>query len=243
MHNHGDYRDFKQIGADSIHLWVIALDDTPCSLEEYRSILSIQEREQGERFNFPELQRRYIIAHARLREILAAYIGIEPISVDFKTNIYDKPFLVKHPGQPDIYFNLSHSLEIAVIGIANSRRIGVDIEWVKPRKDHMKIAGRYFSPGEIATLKRKKNEHSNQAFIQLWAGKEAFIKARGDGMSLPLNQFELEGLIDHPGKKGCKIELPGDKTPWFVYQIKPITGYLGAVAVEGEIRDVQYFKG
>jgi len=242
MIHHGDFRDFKQIGVDSIHLWDIALDDTTHSLEDYRSILSDQERERANRFSFPELKRRYIIAHACLREILAGYIDVEPRSVAFTTNAYEKPSLVEHPGKPDIHFNLSHSLDIAVIGIVKNRRIGVDVEWVKSRKDHMKIAERYFSPGEIAALKRIKNEQTVQAFIQLWAGKEAFIKARGDGMSLPLNQFSLERLIEHPGKISCKVELPGDTTAWFVYPIKLITGYLGAVAVEGEIRDIQYFK-
>ncbi len=242
MKNQGMSIDLKLINPNAIHLWVIPLDGTNRPLEDFRSILSNEEKEQWERFSFSDLQRRYAIAHVRMREIISDYIKIKPSDITFTTNVFEKPFLVEANGLSNIYFNLSHSHDIAVLAITQSRKVGVDVERLKPLNDYMKIAGRYFSPGEINALKQMKGRRACQAFIQLWAGKEAFIKAHGEGISLPLNQFSLENLIEHPGKKVCKIKLPGESIPWSVSPLKMPAGYLGAVAIEGEIPDIQYFK-
>ncbi len=228
---------------DSIHLWTIPLDDTSRTLEEYQSILSTSEREQGNRFTYPELKKRYILAHARMREILAKYINLEPKNIVFRINQYNKPFLVDRPGQPEINFNLSHSHNLALLGIASRRSIGVDVEWVKPLNDYMKIARRYFSPIEHTAIVQQKSDRSLLAFYQLWAGKESIIKARGHGMQLPLNQFNLDGLINPSGKAERTVKVCANGISWFVYPINLMHGYLGAVAVEGEIRDMKIFNG
>jgi 4'-phosphopantetheinyl transferase len=240
MNHHPISSSLKQINEFSIHLWIIALDDTIRGLEEYQTFLSDEELERARQFGFPELGRRYIVAHARLREILARYIDLQPDRITFLTNTHGKPFINIPDGNIDIQFNLSHSHELAVVAITRGRRIGVDVERLKPLGYHMKIAERYFSPAEIASLKRQKSEQIDRAFIQLWAGKEALIKAQGNGMSLPLNQISLEALIEQPEKTGVQVKQPDQVATWSVNKFKLPAGYAGAVAFEGTIRKIAY---
>jgi 4'-phosphopantetheinyl transferase len=226
----------------SIDIWIIPLDSPNHPLDDSRALLSEAERTQADRFKFPEIQQRYVMAHAGLRRILALYIPEKPETITYEINAFGKPALAKGTTPGDIQFNLSHSGKLALVAVVRDRLVGIDVECIKPLMDHMRITERYFSPDEMAALKLMDPSKSNEAFIQLWVGKEAFIKARGEGLSLPLSQFSLAGLIEHPGKSSCKVKLPGDQTTWSVHNIKLMTGYLGAIAVEGAIRDIQYHE-
>ena len=226
----------------SIDIWTIPLGSPDHTLADSRALLSEIERSQADRFIFPEIQRRYVMAHAGLRRILALYIPEKPEAITYEINAFGKPALAEHTTPGNIQFNLSHSGELALVAVVRDRPVGVDVECIKPLTDHMRIAERYFSPDEMFALKLMDPSKSHEAFIQLWAGKEAFIKARGEGLSLPLSQFSLAELIEHPGKTSSKVKLPGYKTTWVVYIIKVMTGYLGAIAVKGAIRDIQYLE-
>jgi 4'-phosphopantetheinyl transferase len=180
------------------------------------------------------------MAHAGLRRVLALYIPVTPEAINYELNAFGKPALAAYSTPANVQFNLSHSGELALVAVARARQVGVDVEWVKPLTGHMKIAERYFSPDEVVVLKSMDTAKSIEGFIQLWAGKEAFIKARGEGLSLPLSRFSLVELIEHPGKTSSKVRLPRETASWFVYKLKLIPGYRGALAVEGGIRDIQY---
>lgn len=243
MQPFADFHPFQSREDTSIHLWIINTDGSNIPLDYYKSILSKQEQERADRFHHSEQIRRYIIAHARLREILGSYLRINPNAINYSSNSHDKPFLVVKPGQQDVQFNLSHSHEIAIIAIAQFRPVGVDVEWLKPLPDYMNIARKYFSPGEVAALTKLKSKQSEQAFIQLWAGKEALIKARGVGLSTPLNQLCLENLLRQSVIVSMEDEETGEEKSWQVYKIHLNKDYVGAIATEAKDLEIQYYRG
>jgi 4'-phosphopantetheinyl transferase len=232
----------KIMNLDTVHLWVISLDAPIYSMEECTHLLSIEEKKQVERFRFQEQKRRYTLAHASLRKILSKYMPGKPETIHYEINAFGKPTLGNQHAFRNIQFNLSHSGELALIAICQGRQIGVDIEMIRPLHDYMKVAKRYFAPDEVSILQKMDPLHSRRAFIQLWAGKEALIKAQGSGMSIPLNRFSLVELIESSAVRGCKLDMPGGSSSWFVQRVKLVRGYLGALAVEGEIKDITYRK-
>lgn len=225
----------------SIDLWIIQLDSVPQHLDDSLALLSEDEKARVERFSFDDDKRHYIQAHASLRRILAGYISVKPEAIRFKAGAYGKPALHHDHTGKRVHFNLSHTAGMALIAICPDRPVGVDVERIKPLTDHFKIAEHYFAPAEVEALKHIPTAQSHEGFIQLWTGKEALVKARGNGLSLPLNDLNLAGLIDQTGNTGCKVVLP-DSTVWFVNKTELIPGYLGAVAAEGENWTTQYCK-
>lgn len=180
------------------------------------------------------------MAHAGLRRILAFYIPEKPEAVTYEINAFGKPALAENTTTGNIQFNLSHSGERALVAVVRDRPIGVDVEGIKPLTDHLKIAERYFSPDEMGALKIMDPSKSHEAFIQLWAGKEAYIKARGEGFSTPLDQFSLAALIASPQGSPCIVTDPINGSTWWVSPLALETGYTGAVCSAGDAATIHY---
>jgi 4'-phosphopantetheinyl transferase len=126
-------------------------------------------------------------ARAALRSILARYTGTGPAALAFEYNEHGKPSLLgAGPG-----FNLSHSEDVALCAVAHRRDVGVDVEWAARPVEHLKLAERFFAPGEVAVLRTVAPEGVPDAFFACWTRKEAYVKATGLGLSLPLNGFEV----------------------------------------------------
>jgi 4'-phosphopantetheinyl transferase len=226
-----------------IDLWTIYLNTPLYPINEYLMLLSENELARLNRFQSDEDKRRYTVAHASLRNILASYLPVKPEAIQFEVNAQGKPALHSNHTKNNIHFNLSHSGELALVAVVRDRPVGVDVEWIKPLNDHLKLAERHFSPAEISTIKNMEADTSSHAFIQLWTGKEALIKARGNGLSLPLDQFSLDTLIDQPYGSACTVSDPENVRSWWISPVHVPEGYLGAVAVEGEPRAVKYLSG
>ena len=227
----------------TIDLWTLHLESQSLSLNTNLKLLSDQEKARLDRFRFIEDQQQYAAAHAGLRRILAGYLSIDPKTIRFTLNSHAKPALVDDQNQKEIHFNLSHSKGLALVAVSLMRPVGVDVEHLKPLTSHLKLAERHFAPDEVAALKSLDPAASPAAFIQLWAGKEAFIKARGAGMSLPVNQFSLSSLIVDPNNRGCILQDPGDDQSWWVGSLRLPGSYLGALAVQGEACSINYLSG
>jgi 4'-phosphopantetheinyl transferase len=226
-----------------IDLWIIHLGSPALPVSKYLALLSDSEKTRMGQFHFDEDKWRYAAVHAGLRKILAGYLSIDPETIQFILNSYAKPALVDDQNPQQLQFNLSHSNGLALIAVSTIQPVGVDVERIKHLTNHLKLAERHFSPDEIDVLKQKDRSVSSAAFIQLWAGKEAFIKARGNGMSLPLNQFSLAKLISDPESPSCVVPDPGDGRHWWVSRLHLFDGYLGAVAVQGESGTINYLSG
>lgn len=191
---------------------------------------------------FADLDRRDGDSRTFLRTVLGRYIGKDPSSIRFRYGSHGKPDL-DEPHRTDLRFNLSHSGGRAIVGLTRSGRIGVDIEWIdRSTSDLDRIARRFFSANEYATIRATPDSQKRDAFFTIWTLKEALLKARGDGLSTPLNQFEV---AFGPGETARLVRTdwdPGDATRWSLSHITPDEGYIAAIAVEGRCGAITSFR-
>ncbi len=146
-------------------------------------------------------------------------------------NPYGKPSL-SGPGGAGLRFNISHCGDLALYAFARSRELGVDVERVTPGMASEKIASQFFSPAEVAALRAVPKPRRAEAFFACWTRKEAYIKARGKGLSLPLDRFAVSIT---PGDAALLSSCsPGDVERWSLRELEPGSGYAGALAVEGK---------
>ena len=181
------------------------------------SILSSDERDRAARFRFDRHRNHYIAARSALRQILAEYLGIAPQSIEFTVNEYGKPQL------DGPHFNVSHSAGLAVYAVSRTRQVGIDVERVDPQFAAGQIPEHFFSPVEVASLRALPEHLQLQAFFNCWTRKEAYVKARGLGLSLPLASFDV--TLD-PGEPARFLR---GADGWEIEAFSPAAGYAAAV--------------
>lgn len=179
---------------DRLHFFFSRAVDDPDLLSRCRSVLSADEILKADRFRFDKDRHMSITARALLRFLLSEYTGRPPRSFVFTANSYGKPSLAG-PGKTgpeisDLRFNLSHSSGMVVCGLALGREVGVDVE-NPDRKTDPDISGRFFAPSEAGLVARCPEPEKKACFYDIWTLKEAFIKARGKGLSIPLDSFSV----------------------------------------------------
>jgi 4'-phosphopantetheinyl transferase len=182
--------------------------------------LSRAEQERAERFRLERSRRQYVISHGFLRDVLARYLQTDPAALVFETGPHGKPFVAGS----EIQFNLSHSGDLAVCAVTRGRSIGVDVEKVRPVKELEAIVSRFFTPSEGARWAAATNHE--RAFFECWTQKEAYVKGLGGGLSIPLHSFDTSSV------------LPG----WTLVPLPFWDGFLGALAIEGEIERLQIWR-
>lgn len=202
----------------ALHVW--PLDVSEEERARLGKFLSEDERARAARFVFERDQRRFVAARGRLREVLGAVVGARPATIAFTTSAHGKPAL----GSGEVAFNLSHSSGLAALGIARGLAIGVDIEEVRPLKEN--VAERFFSKREVAALRALGASEQLEAFYRCWTRKEAIVKAIGEGLSHPLDTFDVTIGID------AQVErFEGDDAmAWRLTHFEPAPGFMGAVA-------------
>jgi 4'-phosphopantetheinyl transferase len=173
----------QKLGACELHVWAVPLTGDP---EQLGAHLSKAENQRLSRFHFADHRRRYQIGHGALRAILAGYLGCGPADVEFASGPRGKPYLAG----PGPHFNLSHSGKLALIGIANFE-LGLDLEKVRRLDSLTEIARKHFSASEFAALDALQGDARELAFYRCWTRKEAYIKAVGEGLSMPLDIFDV----------------------------------------------------
>jgi 4'-phosphopantetheinyl transferase len=213
-----------------VQLWTINLDDAPGAFPGVEDILDGVEQYQALRFASGQLRTRYIAAHVAVRRILGQSLARNPGDVRLARTANGKPYVADAP----IAFNLSHSGPLAVCAVTRSGHIGVDIEAVRTIDDPDGIVEHFFAPGEVAEYRRHTGDARLMTFFRLWTRKEAFIKATGEGLSRPLNTFDVAVGRPLPARP---VGLGGDDlTPvrWSIQSFTPAPGYVGALACEGD---------
>ncbi len=199
-------------------------------------MLTADEQTRAARFHFPRDRRQYIVARGTLRLLLARYLGQTTGTLRFGATEYGKPFLLRADGLPDteIAFNVSHSHELALLAFARSMRVGVDVEYMRPELAEERIAERFFSPREVAVLRGLPAAQQPAAFFRCWTRKEAFVKARGEGLSLPLHSFDVSLAPDEPAALLHVATDLAEAGRWTIHTLTPtLPGYMAALAVEG----------
>lgn len=218
---------------DDVHVWRASLDLKAERIRDLECTLTSRERERAERFYFRRGQEHFIVTHGVLRAILSRYLGIEPGQLRFCYGSHGKPALTRESGGQVVRFNLSHSHGLALYAVTRYREVGIDLEHIRADLDHTLIAEQFFSPREVATLRTVPRNLQIEAFFNCWTRKEAYVKARGEGLSLPLDRFDVSFA---PGEPAALVRTQGDlleASRWTLQELCPATGYVAALAVEG----------
>jgi len=177
-----------------------------------------------------------VAAHVVLRDILSWYLDRKPDEIEFRKNQFGKPFLVD-AGPEDLQFNLSHSGSVVTVALALKRRVGVDVERIRPLPDLDAVAEDHFAPPERALLAEASEPDRLRAFFTGWTRKEAYIKAIGMGLSVPLNTFDASIPAAAPGRR-----IDSGAGFWWVADLPVPEGYAGAIAVENGFEQLRQWK-
>ncbi|MBC7878683.1 MAG: 4'-phosphopantetheinyl transferase superfamily protein [Anaerolineales bacterium] len=213
-----------------VDIWRARLEFPNESLKMWEATLSTDEAERAARFHFPADRDRFVASHGFLRGILARYLHSEPGELTFSVNQYGKPALNDHK----LEFNLSHSRDFALVAVAQKRKVGVDVERIRQGISSQSIARQYFSKSEVAELQILSLEQREVAFFTCWTRKEAYIKAQGLGLSLPLESFDVSLTPNEPAILRATRPDPEDAARWTLLSLDVDSHYGSAVAVEGQ---------
>ncbi len=222
-----------ELAEQDVHVWKARLDVPADLLPEYQETLSMEELAKAQQFRFDVHRQRWTVAHAVLRILLGQYLGIAPQLLRFHTNAYGKPALVMPEQSYSLEFNLSHSANLALYAFSWQRHVGVDVEHMRADIPYDQLAQHSFSLHEQTTLCSLSGEQKHQAFYNCWTRKEAYIKARGMGLSLPLDLFDVSLVPGEPAALLQSRESSQEVQRWSMQELHPEPEYAGALMVEG----------
>lgn len=211
-----------------IEVWLARLDLDADQIRHSLAQLSPQELRRADRFRFEPDRRRFVCARGILRLLLGERLGIMPAEIAFAHTRSGKPCLAD--GAASIHFNLSHSGERALYAISRTCAPGVDIEYLNRDIDYTGLAGRFFTQRECAALQCVPESGRKRAFLAGWTRKEAVVKATGDGLSLPLDRFEVTLAPDTAPRLLDAPEIAQLAGHWDLYAPDIGSDYIAAVA-------------
>jgi 4'-phosphopantetheinyl transferase len=219
---------------DEVQLWRVDLEAVRADESRWQEVLSSDERKRAARFHFPDDRQRFVASRALLRTILAAFLNIDAKELRFSYSKKDKPFVGPAHADSGMTFNMSHSGGIALYAFGRRREIGVDVEQIRSDLDIEPIARRFFSVLEQQQLAALPEDARVDAFFRCWTRKEAYIKAIGDGLSLPLSQFDVS--LDSLGTNALLATRPDSSVAgqWRLREVPGGAGYSAALCVRGQ---------
>jgi len=207
----------------AVDVYTFPLRTDPARVELLQEILSPAERERFSRFRFSLHRRQAIICRGTLRETLSRYLDLDPAHICLAYNRHGKPYVAGS----QIHFNVSHSSNWAMIAVSTDAETGIDIERIEQSIAQERTPERFFSPSEAARLRALPESQQTEAFFRCWTRKEAYIKARGLGMALPLDSFDVSF---GPGEPAAFLSgVDG----WSIQDLDAPPGYAAAVVAEG----------
>jgi 4'-phosphopantetheinyl transferase len=223
-------------GSSDVHVWPVLLEAPVAVNREYRNLLSPTEIERADRFVFAHLTRSHELSHGALRLLLAHSLNCRPQAVEFHYGPRGKPFV--HPDSR-IRFNMAHSGRLALYAFTLDVDIGVDVEEMRDVPEIEQIASHYFCNAEAEELKATgAGKPATQAFFRCWTRKEAYIKAVGDGLYIPLDQFQVTLAANAPARFVHIGDNPDAAGRWTLQHLDPAPNYVGALAYQDAQRTV-----
>lgn len=220
-----DIRLLPGLDLDTIHIWGVHVPDVLNQLDALLAVLCQAEQEKAARFHRDADRQSSIAARGALRVLLSGYTGIPAVDIEFQYSETGKP----HVAGLDVDFNVSHSGDWAVLAFGRDRQIGVDVEKIKWEMDVMPVASRYFLPEETALIERAADGHTT--FFQLWAHKEAYVKACGSGLFRELGSFSVPMV-------GNQLPDLGKKDGWIFHRLEAGSKYAAAVVTDKALASV-----
>jgi 4'-phosphopantetheinyl transferase len=207
-----------EIPESEAHLWIVRPDDVrdPELLRRYQALLTEDEKQKCARYRFEEHQHACLVTRALLRTVLSRYADVDPEDWRFVANEYGRPEIAE-PGEARwLRFNLSHTKGLVVCLVGREREIGVDVEDRTRKGELLNVADRFFSPFEVEALRALPREEQLDRFFFYWTLKESYIKARGMGLAIPLDQFSFD--LENETERGIRIlfdpKLGDDPKRW-----------------------------
>ena len=212
-----------------VDVWCITLDLASEQVNKLLACLSTQEHEHSKQISGKLHRNRYIAAHVMMRHTLAAYLGLEPADIQIECGSKGKPFLSGDSAHAGLHFNLSHSDNMALLAISQAP-VGIDIERVRKDRNLEKVAKRFFSPAEQSALQQLAEKDKLRALFACWTRKEAYIKATGTGLTIPLKSFSVTFA---PSQEPFIQTNESNRQPDYILKhLEPAPGFIGALAVK-----------
>ncbi len=216
-----------KLGAGTLDVWRASLDQPPEAVAGLESLLCDDERARAQAFHFDRDRLRFVAGRGILRSLLAGYIGVPPQKVGLRYGPYRKPRLAGDGP----WFNVSHSGPVALFAFSDGVEVGVDVELARTLPDGDRIAERFFSPAEVQRLRSLPADQKDAAFLACWTRKEAFVKARGDGLALPLDAFDVSFGPGRPCELLRTAWSAEEAGQWQLVDLSdPAGGYVAALA-------------
>ncbi len=224
--------------ADQARVWIVLTDETALAerLESFCGVLSADERSDVQRFIQPGDRVRFVLGRALARVMLSQFASVHPRAWRFRVTSHGRPELDMGGDLARIRFNVSHTRGLVACAVAPDRDVGVDVEYVDRHLTH-DVAGRYFSPLELADLEALPAAEQARAFFDYWTLKEAYIKARGLGLAIPLHHFSFVLRPGTPPIIRFAPELADDAASWQFVQSSPTPAHRLAVALRSGERE------
>ncbi len=232
----------EELANGDAHVWAVPLTNDPGVLKESWSMLAADERDRAEDFRFDEPRRRFLISRRALRSLLGGYLGVRSAAIELTIADNGKPRLADAHAASDLYFNVSHSGDLALIIVAAGCEVGADVERVRDVGHMEQIARRFFHPAETKTLLETPAAGRSSMFLRCWTGKEAVLKAFGTGVTGSLSEFKVplgeswQGWI----QMSANSQADGRSRCW-LQQLTLCDGYVGAVACVDSQRAIRCF--
>jgi 4'-phosphopantetheinyl transferase len=229
--------------ADEVHLWRADLEAIGPNESRWQTVLSADEKARAARFLFSPDRRNFVASRALLRMILAGYLATDPNLLTFAYSKKEKPYLGPEHADSDVTFNVAHSRGIALLAFSRHREVGIDVEQVRSDFDVEAISRRFFSTHEQQQLAASPHDNRLAAFFRCWTRKEAYIKATGEGLSLPLCQFDVSiAEDDHDALRSTRPD-PAEAALWSLREIPAGSGYVAALCVRGRSWRLKHWSG
>lgn len=221
---------------DEVHVWRVRADVAAGDVTRWQAALSADEAERAAQFRLEPHRHRYLAARGVLRALLAQYMNTAPGDIEFLYAEHGKPHLAPHliPGRAaGLDFNLSHSGDVILLAMAWGRHVGVDVERTGRDVGWKQVSRRFFAPPECEALNALPAAQQREGFFNCWTRKEAYLKARGRGLSAGLSTFAVSLDPGRPAALMWSAEAAEGPDAWHLEALEPAAGYTGAVCARG----------
>ena len=220
------------LAADEVHVWSMSLSRPAWPIEELAGWLDADETVRAARFHFEKHHQRFVTAHGLMRGLLSVYAGLAPAKLRIAHAANGKPRFADAELHAQLSFNLSHSGEEAVLAVSRGANLGVDVEVIRPLENLQALASSHFATGELKILKSLPVHRRHDGFFATWTRKEAYVKAIGAGLRVPLDSFEVAA---HPDEPAALRSIDGNAASvqgWTLWSDRPTMDSWAALAVD-----------
>lgn len=226
-----------RIASGDMHIWRYRLELPAERVAQAESRLSADELARAERFFFPIHRHRYIAGRSKLRKLLGSYLQVAPASVRFTYSEFGRPAITQAQNPAAINFNVSHSEDVCVVAVSHIQPLGIDVERIRNDFGGEEVAQANFAPAEFRELLSLPSDIRPQGFFNCWTRKEAYVKALGAGLQIPLDSFEVSLRPEDPPRF-----LRGAEPDWHLLSFCGADGFQAAAAYRGAEARVQLYE-